>query len=261
MNQELTNSMFAVSIVGNHQVGKTTYCQRLIELAIEDGFKVAALKSSSTSLDLQSTDTKRMMKAGAEQVVFISPDETALFLHSKSTVEKLFERFHIYPDLLVVEGHKSGNYPKFLIARGMDDLKIDVKPETVIAVVSPMTLHKSALERYSHASMLDWNDFDGLYRQLKSMYIDHYVANLPQKDCQKCGFETCNDYANALKKGQARLRSCPRVEKNVRVCVDGDELALSPYPRTVLSAVIRSLVETLSGVPVGYKRIDVLIED
>jgi hypothetical protein len=39
------------------------------------------------------------------------------------------------------------------------------------------------------------------------------------------------------------------------------ELGLSPYPRAVLSAVIRSLVETLSGVPVGYKRIDVLIEE
>jgi molybdopterin-guanine dinucleotide biosynthesis protein B len=253
--------MFAVSIVGNHQVGKTTYCERLIEQAVKDGFKVAALKSSSTSLDLQSTDTKRMMKAGAEQVVFTSPDETALFLHSKSPVEELFDRFHIYPDLLLVEGYKSGHYPKILIAKDEDDLRVDVRPETVISVVTPVSLHKTAIEQYSRASMLDWNDFDGLYKWLKSMYVNHYVASLPQKDCRKCGFETCNHYGNALKKGQAKLGNCPRVKKNVRVSVDGEELKLSPYPRAVLSAVIRSLVETLSGVPVGYKRIDVLIDE
>jgi len=87
------------------------------------------------------------------------------------------------------------------------------------------------------------------------------VGKLPQKDCRKCGFDTCRDYANALKDGAAELGKCTQLEKGVRVSVDNTELGLSPYPRAVLSAVIRSLVETLSGVPVGYKRIDVLIEE
>jgi len=253
--------VYTVSIVGRHDVGKTAYCERLIQRARSDGFKVAAVKSSSTSLDLESTDTRRLMKAGAEQVVFTSPYETALFLRSDTSTVELFERFHLYPDLLLIEGYKSGGYPKFLIARDENDLNIDVRPETVKAVVGPEAIHRSARERYPEALLLDWEDYDGLYQKLREMYIEFYAANLPQKDCRRCGFETCEDYAKALKEGRAKLDECPRTEKNVRVSVDNNELALSPYPQAVLSAVIRSLVETLSGVPAGYKRIDVLIED
>lgn len=253
--------MYTLSIVGAHNVGKTTCCEKLIQRAKNDGFKVAAIKSSSTSLDLESTDTRRLMKAGAEHVLFTSPNETALFLHSDASVENLFERFHIYPDVLLVEGCKSGDYPKFLIARDENDLDIDVRAETVRAVVGPQALHRLARERYPHASLVDAEDVELLYEKLKEMYIDYYVAKLPQKDCRKCGFETCEEYGNSLKQGKAKLGKCPRVESNVRVSVDSNELALSPYPRAVLSSVIRSLIETLSGVPVGYRRIDVLIED
>jgi molybdopterin-guanine dinucleotide biosynthesis protein B len=229
--------MYTVSVVGTHDVGKTTYCEKLIQMAQRDGFKVAALKSSKTSLDLQSTDTKRLMEAGADHVVFSSPHETAVFLRPNTLEEKIFERFHLYPDLLIVEGHKSGDYPKFLIARDKKDFDVKVKTETVR------------------------EDTEGLYKKLREMYVDYYVGKLPQKDCRKCGFDTCRDYANALKDDTAELGKCTRLEKGVRVSVDNMELGLSPYPRAVLSAVIRSLVETLSGVPVEYKRIDVLIEE
>jgi molybdopterin-guanine dinucleotide biosynthesis protein B len=253
--------MYTVSVVGTHDVGKTTYCEKLIKMAQRDGFKVAALKSSKTSLDLQSTDTKRLMEAGADHVVFSSPHETAVFLRPNTLEEKIFERFHLYPDLLIVEGHKSGDYPKFLIARDKKDFDVKVKTETVRAVVAPTSLHNVARQMYSQALLLDWEDTEGLYKKLREMYVDYYVGKLPQKDCRKCGFDTCRDYANALKDDTAELGKCTRLEKGVRVSVDNMELGLSPYPRAVLSAVIRSLVETLSGVPVEYKRIDVLIEE
>jgi molybdopterin-guanine dinucleotide biosynthesis protein B len=253
--------MYTLSIVGAHNVGKTTYCEKLIQRAKNDGFKVAAIKSSSTSLDLESTDTRRLMKAGAEQVAFTSPNETALFLRSDTSMEKLLERFHIYPDLLLIEGHKSGDYPKFLIATDEKDLNIEVRTETVSAVVCPKALHPSARERYPQALLVSSEDVERLYEKLREMYIDHYISKLPRKDCRKCGYETCEEYGKSLKEGRAKLHGCPRLESNVRVSVDSNELVLSPYPRAVLSSVIRSLIETLSGVPVGYKRIDVLIED
>jgi molybdopterin-guanine dinucleotide biosynthesis protein B len=253
--------MYTLSVVGAHNVGKTTYCEKLIQRAKKDGFKVAAVKSSSTSLDLESTDTKRLMKAGAEQVVFTSPDETAIFLHSDISIEKLFEKFHLYPDLLLIEGQKSSDYPKFVIARDQNDLNVNVRPQTVKAVVCPTAARQVAGELYPDALLLHMEDTEGLYQKLRELYIDYYVDRLPKKDCRKCGFQTCEEYGNALKKGTAKVGTCPRLESDVRVSVDSKELTLSPYPRAVLSSVIRSLVETLSGVPVGYKRIDVLIQD
>ncbi len=253
--------MYIVSIVGAHKTGKTTYCEMLIQRAKSDGFIVSAIKSSSESLDLQTTDTKRLMNAGAEQVVFTSPKDTAIFLRHEAAPEKLFERFHLYPDLLLIEGYKSMNCPKFLIAKEESDLHIDVTPETIIAVVCPKALHQSAHVQYPHAQLFEREDIPGLYKKLRGMYIEYYAASLPEKDCRKCGFDTCKDYAKALMENRAELGRCSRTEKNVRVSVDSEELSLSTYPRAVLSAVIRSLVETLSGVPVGYKRIDVLIED
>jgi len=253
--------MYIVSIVGAHNVGKTMYCESLIRRAKSDGFKVAAMKSSSSSLDMESTDTKRLMNAGAEHVVFASPSETVLFLRLDAPAERLFDRFHLYPDLLLIEGYKSGGYPKFLIARDESDLNLEVQPETVKAVVCPAALHTLANRTYPQALLFDAKDFEPLYQRLRELYIEQYASNLPDKDCRKCGFTTCKDYANALRRGEAKPGGCPRIEAEVRVSVDGDELVLSPYPRRVLSSVIGSLIETLSGVPVKYKSIDVLIRE
>jgi molybdopterin-guanine dinucleotide biosynthesis protein B len=111
----------AVSIVGKSGAGKTVLIERLIAEFKRRGYRIAAVKHSPGSIDIDKPgkDSWTFAQAGSDAVVVSSPDKLVLI----KTVDhdpKLEEIFHVVGvefDLVLVEGFRKGKAPKIEVHR------------------------------------------------------------------------------------------------------------------------------------------------
>ncbi|MDK2784618.1 MAG: hypothetical protein PWQ41_233 [Bacillota bacterium] len=109
-----------VSFVGASGSGKTTLIVEVIAELVRRGLKVAAIKHSNEAkeLDQRGKDTWRFHQAGAQAVAFLTPSQAAVFcaLPEKAAASRLATWF-CDADLVLVEGYKSGPFPKIAVFR------------------------------------------------------------------------------------------------------------------------------------------------
>jgi len=251
--------MYTICIIGSKNVGKTHLAEQLIQRFTRDDIRVAAVKSSRHPPDLPNTDTKRLVKAGAQLVVFGSSKETALFIKPRVDPKKLFNKFGADFEILLVEGMKRSEYPKILLARDSRDLEIDVDPSTVEMVVCPPELRSEAKRQFPLAILRERSEIDKIYFALKRKYLQHYVKELPEKDCGACGYKTCAAYRRSILKGETKPGRCSVDRWHVKVYVDDSLVELSPYPESVAHRMIGAFLSTLHGIPKDYRKVEIYL--
>jgi len=251
--------MYTICIIGSKNVGKTNLAEQLIQRFTRDGIGVAAVKSSRHPLDVPHTDTERLAKAGAQLVVFESSKETALFIKSKAEPRRLFNKFGTDFEILLVEGMKRSEYPKILLTKDAEDLKIDVDPRTVEIVVCPLKLRSEAKRKFPLAVLREKSEIEKIYSTLKKKYNQQYVRELPKKDCGVCGYKTCAAYGRAILKGETKPGRCSVDGWQVKVYVDDSLVRLSPYPESVAQQMIGAFLSTLHGVRKGYRKVEIYL--
>jgi len=252
--------MYTICIIGSKNVGKTYLAEQLIKRFTRDGLRVAALKSSRHPLDVSHTDTERLAKAGAQPVVFKSSKETVLFIKSRLDPTRLFDKFGMDFDILLVEGMKRSEYPKILLAKDSGDLEIGVDPCTVEMVVCPHELRSEAKRKFPLAVLREKSEVDEIYSTLKRKYLQQYVRELPEEDCGACGYKTCAAYGRAILKGETRLGKCSVDRWRVKMYVDDSLVELSPYPESVAQQIIGAFLSTLHGVRKGYRKVEIHLD-
>lgn len=251
--------MYTICMIGSKNVGKTLLAEHLIKRFRCDGIRVAAVKSSRHPPDLPQADTGRLARAGAKLVFFKSSKETALFIKSRIDPERLLNKFGIDFDILLVEGMKRSKYPKILLARNSESLRIDVDPSSVEIVVCPPELRSEAKSKFPQAVLRESSEMDKIYSTLKKKYLQQYVKELPEKDCGACGYKTCASYRRAILKGEAKPGRCSFDRWRVKVYVDNSLISLSPYPESVAQRMIGAFLSTLHGVPKDYGRVEIYL--
>lgn len=110
-----------VSIVGKSGAGKTVLIERLIAEFKRRGYRIAAVKHSPGSIDVDKPgkDSWTFAEAGSDAVVVSSPDKLVL-IKSVDHDPKLEEILHIVGvefDLVLVEGFRKGKAPKIEVHR------------------------------------------------------------------------------------------------------------------------------------------------
>lgn len=109
-----------ISFVGASGSGKTTLIVEVIAELVRRGLKVTAIKHSDEAkeLDQRGKDTWRFHQAGAQAVAFLTPSRAAIFcaLPEKAAASRLATWFSD-ADLVLVEGWKSGPFPKIVVFR------------------------------------------------------------------------------------------------------------------------------------------------
>ncbi|WP_051305515.1 molybdopterin-guanine dinucleotide biosynthesis protein B [Desulfogranum mediterraneum] len=129
-----------LSFIGWHNSGKTTIASRVVRHLTEAGYSVGVIKSSKESgiaADQPGTDTHGYARAGAAQVMLVTPDQ--LLLRSPSPTQDLLQLVALHfstMDLVLVEGFK--HHPALakieVHRRGTDFLHLQV--EQVVALVA-----------------------------------------------------------------------------------------------------------------------------
>lgn len=117
-----------VTFIGWHDSGKTTLVGEVVTHLIDMGYRVAVIKSSSSSgvmFDTPGTDTQRYRDVGADSVMFVGPDQMVLQTGNTGlSLRTLAHRYFPDVDIVIGEGFKS--------ARKIAKIEVSRNPEQML---------------------------------------------------------------------------------------------------------------------------------
>lgn len=151
-----------IQVVGYKNTGKTTMTASLIAGLAVKGLKVAAIKHDGHDhfeMDQEGTDSYQFGKAGAAAVAVMSSNRTAIVKQQHTSLEDMLKEFSQY-DWVVVEGFKYAAYPKLVMVRHEDDLKLVSQLQSVVGIVfwSPDLLEEAESRGDKSFSSFLFND-------------------------------------------------------------------------------------------------------
>ncbi|WP_379127552.1 molybdopterin-guanine dinucleotide biosynthesis protein B [Paenibacillus sp. sgz500958] len=112
-------------IVGYKNSGKTTMICSIIPQLKAKGYTVAVIKHDHHNFDMDHphTDTWQHKEAGAAAVAITNKSRTARIEEKETSLWQLVKDFAGY-DYILVEGFKEELYPKIVLIRHPEDLKL-----------------------------------------------------------------------------------------------------------------------------------------
>ncbi len=138
-----------ISVVGWHNVGKTTLIERLVVALKARGLRVGTVKHSGghISMDREGTDTWRFRRAGSDFVGIASSRQAVLqaWPQEDVTLWHLLDHLPEDLDLLIVEGYKRIPIPKVVVTGGgtaTERNALENLAETVITVERQAPSHE-----------------------------------------------------------------------------------------------------------------------
>lgn len=129
-------------IVGHSGMGKTTLLEKLIPEFVQRGLRVSLIKHSHKALDIDhpGKDSHRLREAGCSDVIVVGRDRWALVQELRGEPEPPLHELaaHVRPcDLLLIEGMKTGTFPKIEVwRRGLDRQPLWPGLSDVVAIAS-----------------------------------------------------------------------------------------------------------------------------
>jgi len=215
-----------ISIVGKSDSGKTTFIERLIPELNRRGYQVATIKHDTHGfeIDREGKDTWRHARAGAREVIISSWEKLALIrkVEEEPSLDSLAQLIGSV-DLILTEGYKKENKPKIEILRTqLDPSPLCGQGDNLIALVTdnPQLCRETA--RGLGVPLFHWDDIEGVADYI----VENYLATLPKA--------------------------------KVRLCVDNQDIPLSPFVREIFEKTIRGMISSLKGVS-GQGHIEISI--
>jgi len=211
-----------VAVAGTKNTGKTTLVTLLVSELVKRGFRVGTVKHTHVKLDVQGKDTWKHRDAGAEIVVGAGGEETFFIINRNMGLEELLNKTEqlCKIDFLVLEGYKSGNYPKIFTSSINDPFSL--------AQVDERQLNPESIEKL--ADLVEERSFGRL-------------ANL---NCGDCGYENCREMALAMIKGQIEEDVCVmKKESDVILKVNGNRVPLNPFINKFFKNTFLGMINSL----------------
>ena len=213
-----------IGIYGYQDSGKTTLAEDVIIQLSEKGYRVSSVKHSphKEEIDEEGKDSWRHSKAGSDPVVLDATAGTAVFKKPGMTLEEILRlvQTEFRPDVLVVEGRKTGDFPKIAVG--------DIEPTKETVLVNPKPVEAVAfIER--------------------EVARERVMAQLPGLGCGKCG-SSCSEMAKDIVAGKSTLDDCPeRPARAVEIFVDGQRLPVGGFVAEITEKTIRGFLSSLKG--------------
>lgn len=236
--------MRAIGIVGYKNSGKTTVARALAQELVKRGRRVAAVKHSSEGIDFLGKDTARLGEF-ADQVGFISPQESAVFWKKPLSLENIIP--YLEADVLLVEGFKEEKtFPKIVCLRGEPDDRDLFDGLAICAVGSASQEHEPDVPLLSL-------DEIGKIADL----VEEKAFKLPNLDCGDCGFETCYEMAREIVKGNRSVKNCVSLRPSTEVRIDGEQMPMNSFISDIVRGTILGMLSPLKGFKKGKVEIKI----
>lgn len=226
--------MLAVNLVGFKKSGKTTLALDLAAQFTRRGVKAAAAKfTHHPALDRGQTDSDRLFAAYG-QCVALAGGEAQIAWNSRRYLADLTPLLDC--EVLVVEGGKTlGWLPRVILPRTVEEAA-DLSPELALGAFGPLEV--PGLPRLADASAV-----------AEAVLARGFA--LPGLDCGSCGRPDCPSLARDIVAGRAKPGDCKAHRADIRITVNGAELALSPFVADILAGGILGMLGTLKGFAPG----------
>jgi molybdopterin-guanine dinucleotide biosynthesis protein MobB len=168
-NEEGTDMIPIVSIVGRSNTGKTTLVEKMIPELKRRGYVVATIKHNIHGFDIdhEGKDSWRHKKAGAKMTVVASPHQVAVIEDSDGDYElaELRDQYIRNVDIILSEGFKVNPHPKIEVVRSsLNHEPLCTKEDNLIAVASDQPLDRGV-------PCLDINDIKGLVDLIENRFL------------------------------------------------------------------------------------------
>lgn len=128
-----------LSFAAKSGTGKTTYLERLLPLLKKEGLRIAVLKHDAHGfeVDKPGKDSYRLSQAGADHMILTCQDKTAaMFSHPNMDPELPYLLSKIQDvDLIITEGYKLQNMPKFELLREDYNKEPRSNPENLLGFI------------------------------------------------------------------------------------------------------------------------------
>lgn len=131
------NTPLIIQFAGYKNTGKTTWVCRMTERFKQAGRRVGTIKHDAHDfqMDTPGTDTWKHQASGADVTAITSSKRSAIIKHTAETLEALIESMKNEVDVILVEGFKSADYPKVILAREAFHLELLEQLSQPIALV------------------------------------------------------------------------------------------------------------------------------
>ena len=230
------------------KIGKTSVGTSLIKELILRGVKVAAIKHTHSGLDT-GKDTARYLSSGVDVVIAVGPSWSALYLRNAYT--SLSDAINLLPgaySIVIAEGFKRSDIGDVLAIvsdlNELSELRNHVSGN-IVAIVT-YSLNENKISDDYGIRVFKHNDIHELAEFIIERAIRFISSQTPGLDCGHCGYSTCIEFSKAYLLG--KVAECP-VASEVKLIINGREVALSPFVKMALKNTVLGFVTSLKNVP------------
>lgn len=214
--------MKIVSIVGKKNTGKTSLTVKVIEELTKRGYKVASIKHShhTMEMDKENTDTWKHKEAGSKVVVGIG-STTFFNVRKEMDLNRLLYLIKHLDDVdfVVIEGFKRYNYPKIITSP-------EVRDEYTIKEVNSFTIDQQGLE-----------DLVDLIEERGHDIVDTLFA-------KNCGFNAGENIAQEIRDGNISVDDLDDIKSYLSI--DGHVVGLNRFVSDYLKQSVLGVINTLN---------------
>ncbi|MCK4827255.1 molybdopterin-guanine dinucleotide biosynthesis protein B, partial [bacterium] len=243
------NEPFIFKIIGAHsKTGKTTALEAIVPILKKRNLKVGTVKHSPNhEFGSAEKDTSRHLDAGADLTMALTPSEVIYFNRRKEAPRRLHSSLYQFNalsnggfDVIILEGFKkkSAPYPAVIVSSNAEDaLELVNDHPNFLFITGQITSNPEEQKKLGHwkEHVIALSNTTKIWKRISQSAIKHVILHLPGKDCETCGYPTCEAFADALWNKATTLLDCAQIQGSLRLELDGTIVPLVGFVQQIIA--------------------------
>lgn len=235
--------MKVIKVQGTTKTGKTTTVEAVIRELRHRGYTVGSVKEihyEAFTMETEGTNTYKHKKAGAHPVTARGLSETDIMFDHRVDIDRILDIYN--QDYVVIEGHAEANCPS--IATGITTQQVDQQIEDLTIGVSGVISNE--LAEYRGFPVINaTTDIERLVDLIETKTPER-MPNYSADCCTACGTD-CRGLTKRILDGTGSISECILKGENVQVLINGEELPMVPFVKSIVRSVTTSVIKELNG--------------
>jgi hypothetical protein len=216
---------------------------------------------------MKDKDTTKHLDSGADLTMALTPSEVIYFQRRNDSPRRLHSSLYQFNalsnggfDVIILEGfkNKSHLFPAIITAptaEGVIDLVED--HPNFLFITGQIADNPGEIEKLGHwkEHVIPLSNSEKILQQISVAAIQHIKQHLPGKDCETCGYPTCDAFADALWNKTTTLLDCAQLQGSLRLELDGTVVPLVGFVQKIIANGLYGMITSLKGVPTNPKSI------